>query len=109
MLNTTSEINKKDKVFLKDSLNSTFTKKLDKEIDENNQQLVKRLQSACSQYSQRLIHRSMKKYEKVKTNIASEKMDPFYDLESAQILKHKNDESRSRPYSARHWYWWQNF
>lgn len=103
MLNTTSDINKKDKVFLKDSLNSTFTKKLDKEIDENNQQLVKRLQSACSQYSQRLIQRSMRKYEKVKTNIASEKMDPFYDLESAQILrKSKNDEPRSRPFSARH-------
>lgn len=80
MLNTTSEIGKSEKIYFKDSLNSTFTKKQDKEIDENNQQLVKRLQSACSQYSQKCMQRSMRKYEKVKTNIASEKMDPFYDL-----------------------------
>jgi len=80
MLNTTSEIGKSEKIYFKDSLNSTFTKKQDKEIDENNQQLVKRLLSACSQYSQKCMQRSMRKYEKVKTNIASEKMDPFYDL-----------------------------
>lgn len=71
MLSTTSDLQKPEKVYFKDSLNSTFTKKIDKEIDENNQQLVKRLQSACSQYSQKCMQRSMRKYEKVKTNIAS--------------------------------------
>lgn len=71
MLSTTSDLQKPEKVYFKDSLNSTFTKKVDKEIDENNQQLVKRLQSACSQYSQKCMQRSMRKYEKVKTNIAS--------------------------------------
>jgi hypothetical protein len=71
MLSTTSNLQKPEKVYFKDSLNSTFTKKVDKEIDENNQQLVKRLQSACSQYSQKCMQRSMRKYEKVKTNIAS--------------------------------------
>lgn len=29
----------------------------------------------------------MRKYEKVKTNMASERMDPFYDLDSAQLAK----------------------
>ena len=55
MLNTTSDLSKLDKVFFKDSLNSTFTKKQDQEIDDNNQQLVKRLQSACSQYSKKYL------------------------------------------------------
>lgn len=80
MLNATSDLTRKDNVYFKDSLNSTFVRKLDREIDENNQQLVKRLQSACSQYSQKIMQRSVRRYDKMKTNIASEKMDPFYDL-----------------------------
>lgn len=81
MLNTTSDLcNRSQNIYFKDSLNATFTRKLDKEIDDNNQQMVRRLQSAASQYSQKLMKKSVKNYEKVKTNIASEKMDPFYDL-----------------------------
>lgn len=41
-------------------------------------------------------------YEKAKTNMAFEKMDPYYDLEMAQNNKPKGADSKVRPYSARH-------
>jgi hypothetical protein len=72
MLNTSSDLcNRTQNVYFKDSLNSTYTRKQDKAIDDDNQQLVKRLQGACSQYSQKLMKKSVKNYDKVKTNLAS--------------------------------------
>ena len=80
MLRTTSCINNENKI-VKDSLNSVYNRKVEKEIDDSNQQLVKRLQSASSQYSQKGMSRSVKHYARVKSNIAFSKMDPYYDLE----------------------------
>ena len=72
MLNTSSDLcDRTQNVYFKDSLNSTYTRKQDKAIDDDNQQLVKRLQGACSQYSQKLMKKSVKNYDKVKTNLAS--------------------------------------
>ena len=62
------------------SLNSGYCRQVQKEIDEDNQQLVRRLQNANSQYSQRNFSQANKKYDKMKTNIAFSRMDPFYDL-----------------------------
>lgn len=104
MLDMSSEING-DGVFFKDSLHSTYNRKKEREIDGSNQQLVRRLQNASSQYSQRGMAKSMKSYGKVKSNIAFSRMDPFYDLEmgkkaSTQLLDQHAGASR-RPYSAK--------
>lgn len=64
--------------------------------------MIKRLQSARSQYSQQQIKRSLIGYEKAKTNIASEKKDPYYDFETAHPSKIRHNSSFRRPYSARH-------
>ena len=106
MLNTTSCI-KNENVFFKDSLNSTYNRKVDREIDGSNHQLVRRLQSAKSQYSQRGMVKSVRHYDRIKTNIAYSKMDPFYDLEpavsrgSTQFMETHQQQKRLRPYSAK--------
>lgn len=79
MINATSYINRQPG-YIKDSLNSGYCRQVQKEIDEDNQQLVRRLQNANSQYSQRNFSQANKKYDKMKTNIAFSRMDPFYDL-----------------------------
>lgn len=80
MLNSSSDIGRGDQVFFKDSLNATFIRKVDKEIVESNQNFVRRLQDATSQYSQKGMKKYVRAYEKAKTNMAFEKMDPYYDL-----------------------------
>ena len=109
MLNTTSGI-ANDNVFFKDSLNSVYNRKVDKQIDGSNHKLVRRLQSAKSQYSQRGMAKSLRHYDRVKTNIAFSRMDPFYDLDpaskgSTQLLERPKTtrpfSAKSRPFSAK--------
>ena len=51
--------------------------------------LVQRLQHADSSYSQRKMGKNIKKYDKVKSNIAYSQMDPFYDLNSSRNVSGK--------------------
>lgn len=60
------------------------------------QKMVKRLQSAKSQYS--TLQKTIKEYEKHKSNIVYEKMDPYYDLEYQTA---SNKEREKRPASAK--------
>lgn len=48
-----STINKPKETFVKDSLNYSYTKKVEREIDMSNEALVKRLRSVSSQYGQK--------------------------------------------------------
>lgn len=65
--------------------------------------LVRRLQKASSQYSQRGMSKALKSYQKVKTNLAYSKMDPFYDLEDSKMYG-TQEPKRFRPISAKYWY-----
>ena len=64
------------------------------------QKMVKRLQSAKSQYS--AVQKTIKEYEKYKSNIVYEKMDPYYDLEYQAA---SNKEREKRPASAKRWFY----
>lgn len=81
-------------------MNSTFSRKVERQIDDSNQQLVRRLQRASSAYSQRSMSKAVRNYTKFKTNLAASKMEHLYDLEggckSAQI-----DNLKTRPYTAK--------
>ena len=101
MMNTTSYLRPKESAYFKDSLNSTYCRKVEKQIDDNNQQLVRRLQRASSQYSQRGMSKSIRNYTKIKTNMAHSRMDQFYDLESGWKSTQIDTYQQGRPYSAK--------
>jgi hypothetical protein len=57
-----------------------LSKKTQREIDDNNIRLFRKIISAKSQYSKREIRKSLIEYVMARNNIAKEKMDPFYDF-----------------------------
>ncbi len=54
------------------------------EIDNNNRQLLKKLDNVSSYYSTKEIKKSIKNYSRLKTNLVNSRMDPFYDLGNYQ-------------------------
>ena len=99
MLNMTSDIKNGD-VFFKESLNSTYNRQVGRQIEDNNMQLVRRLQSARSQYSQRGMAKGIREYDRVKDNMAFSRMDPYYDLDINSRQSGQAELKRSRPFSA---------
>lgn len=64
--------------------------------------LVFKLQNADSEYSQRKLRKNRRMYDKVKTNIAYSRMDPFYDLNSGRPeSSHPDQIIKRRPFSAK--------
>jgi hypothetical protein len=59
VLNKTSDIHKIGAKFFKGSLNSTLSKKTQREIDTSNVRLVKKLRNVKSQYSKDEIKKSL--------------------------------------------------
>ena len=99
MMHSSSYLRPKKQPLLKESLNSGLRSRVDRQIDNGNQvysfftkKLVRRLQSAKSQYS--AINKSAKEYHKYKSNMAFSRMDPYYDLETQA-------PRQMRPYSAK--------
>ena len=64
--------------------------------------LVQRLEKATSLYSQKSMSKSVKRYKKIRSNLAKSQMSPFYNM-PANIKKGKKRENvrRYRPFSAK--------
>lgn len=71
MLATESKSFDKKPSYRKASLHSSFSRKIEKSIDEGNQKLVVRLKKASSTYSQKVMNKSLKSYQKRKYNLAT--------------------------------------
>lgn len=71
MLKTVSTLGKSQDLHYKKSLNSPYCRRVEKEIDDSNQFLVKRLQNANSEYSRKGFKKSALQYESVKSKMAN--------------------------------------
>ena len=71
MLATESKSFEKKPSYRKESLRSSFSRKIERSIDEGNQKLVVRLKKASSTYSQKVMNKSLKSYQKRKYNLAT--------------------------------------